>query len=375
MRKIALNLLLLLASLVLCLALLELTLRAFYPQSLGISYQTRDGLRILRPNYSGYYRGVETLQTFSTNSEGMRDREHTVHKPEGILRIMVLGDSFVEALQVGFEHSFPRLLEERLGQLLHRDVEVLNAGVSGWGTDDELTYLERYGQRFRPELVLIAMTLTNDVNDNLAERYHSMEGNALHAKPAHQIPWMEYKLWQLRSYLAAHSHFYQLVRLAWHARGMKIQGEELMDQVADQIRKEPSARIIEGWKLTSGLLRQIQSASGQIGARMAVFLIPLSIQLDRSKYADFLKTHHLSEDSIVLGKPQTLMKEFGCDQNMEVIDLLPGFLAWQQENGRPLFLKKDGHWNEEGHRVAAEIVSRAIFSGSLLVPRENKADE
>ena len=48
------------------------------------------------------------------NREGLRDVEHQYAKPPGVFRILVLGDSFVEAMHVPLESTFPRRLEERL---------------------------------------------------------------------------------------------------------------------------------------------------------------------------------------------------------------------------------------------------------------------
>ena len=59
------------------------------------------------------------------------------------------------------------------------------------------------------------------------------------------------------------------------------------------------------------------------------------------------------------------MKEFGKAENIAVIDLLPYFREWQVRHGKALFLKYDGHWTEDGHEVAASIVSRALISMAL----------
>ena len=158
-------------------ALGEIVVAGWYPQNLGTWGMTRDGLTSHVPNISVYVR--QFGQQISINSHGMRDREHQPEKPPGIYRILLLGDSFMEANQVAFEDAFPHLLEAKLGPRF----EVINASVSGWGTDDELTYLIRYGFRFEPDLVLLGMTLNNDIQDNLAEEFHSHVNGDLQEKP------------------------------------------------------------------------------------------------------------------------------------------------------------------------------------------------
>src|SRR5262249_3540321 len=82
-------------------------------------------------------------------------------------RILVLGDSFVEAMHVPLEATFHRLLEQQLsaGDPTRR-IEVFAAGISGWGTASELLYFEQYGVRFKPDLVVLAVYPGNDVKNN-----------------------------------------------------------------------------------------------------------------------------------------------------------------------------------------------------------------
>src|SRR5215218_2569204 len=85
-------------------------------------YRADEDLGIaLRPGAQGWYRG-EGGSFVSINRHGMRDVEHAVEKPAGVLRIAVLGDSFAEALQVPVEQTFWSRLQQELGQ--RRPVEV-----------------------------------------------------------------------------------------------------------------------------------------------------------------------------------------------------------------------------------------------------------
>src|SRR5437870_7682252 len=83
------------------------------------------------------------------NSAGFRDREHAVEKPRGVHRVILLGDSQVEALQVPFEETIGSLLENRL-QKTDVPSEVINLGVSGTGTAREYLTLREYGLKYKP---------------------------------------------------------------------------------------------------------------------------------------------------------------------------------------------------------------------------------
>lgn len=365
-KKRVTNFLLLLISSGSSLVALEFGLRWFYPQNLSLSYQTRDRLKILRPSHRGIFRGVETTLAYQTNSCGMRDREHALEKPAGSFRVLVLGDSFMEALQVRYEQSFPRILESNLNEQAIQPVEVINAAVSGWGTDDQLTFVRRVGAQWKPDLVLVGLTLANDVNDNLNERFHLLVNDKLQARPVSQLSSLQYGLWQAKAYLASHSHLYQILRLGWHYKKMEAEGLQLASHMMDQLSEKPNPRLEKGWKLTFELLKEMDAASQNIGGKLAVFLIPMSIQVDPQSNEVLAKKHHYSWDSFRLERPQRLMQEFGEKYGVEVIDLLPSFLRCQNREGHLLVLKQDGHWTEKGHTVAATVVSNALLERSLI---------
>src|SRR5262249_7876809 len=149
----------------LALATAELGLRLFAPQPVGLSHQDRYGLPLHYPGITHFL--PQYGHEVSFNSAGMPDREHALEKQPGAFRLLLLGDSFMEALQVPADSMLATLMERDLTRATGRPVEVINAGVSGWGTGDELRYLTRYGLAYHPDLVVVAMTLHNDISDNL----------------------------------------------------------------------------------------------------------------------------------------------------------------------------------------------------------------
>src|SRR5687768_4341292 len=97
----------------------------------------------LRPGMEAWNRN-EGEAYVKINSRGLRDREHAEAKPQGVYRIAVLGDSYAEALQVPLEDTFWWLLPKRLESCGFRPgerIEVINFGVSGYGTAQQLLTL------------------------------------------------------------------------------------------------------------------------------------------------------------------------------------------------------------------------------------------
>jgi hypothetical protein len=95
-----------------------------------------------------------------TNSHGFRDRERSVTKPTGTIRLALLGDSFVEAIQVPLDITAGGLLERRLNapvEAAHSPAgpryEVLNFGISNYGVGQYLLPWEAYASAFSPDYV------------------------------------------------------------------------------------------------------------------------------------------------------------------------------------------------------------------------------
>ena len=100
-------------------------------------------------------------QALTTNSKHLRDREYEYQKPSNRKRILVLGDSFVWGYGVADRDIFTEVLESRF----ERDrmpYQVINTGVSGWGTDQEYLYFADEGVKYSPDIVVLAFYLGND---------------------------------------------------------------------------------------------------------------------------------------------------------------------------------------------------------------------
>jgi GDSL-like lipase/acylhydrolase family protein len=90
------------------------------------------------------------------NSFGFRDEEHERKKPNGTIRVLCLGDSFTFGWGVKVEETFLKRLERTLQVRSGRPVEVINAGVPGWGLAQYDRYLKRDGLEYSPDIIVIA---------------------------------------------------------------------------------------------------------------------------------------------------------------------------------------------------------------------------
>jgi len=105
-----------------------------------------------RPNFSGWSYGNVRVET---NSSGFRgSREIAREKKKGTTRIFGIGDSVMFGVVVNEENTFLGLLQEMLNQGLG-EYEVINAGVGGYSTFQELLFLKKYVIPFKPDIVLV----------------------------------------------------------------------------------------------------------------------------------------------------------------------------------------------------------------------------
>src|SRR3990170_8783583 len=118
------------------------------------------------PNAEIEWNVGKTESYVKMNSHGFRDRERSYEKGKDVFRIVVLGDSIIEALQVPLEQAFTDVLGRMLNSESDKRFEVINLGVGGFGTGQEYLTLKYYGLNYQPDLVILAFFLFNDIRNN-----------------------------------------------------------------------------------------------------------------------------------------------------------------------------------------------------------------
>ena len=109
------------------------------------------------------------------NSQGFRDDEF--RKNKSCFKIMVLGDSMTFGMEVNQEDIFCNVLERKL-KSTHpgRNIDVMNFGITGFSTAQELLCLKKYGDVYNPNIVILMLFEPNDFSDNplviSSGRYH-----------------------------------------------------------------------------------------------------------------------------------------------------------------------------------------------------------
>ncbi len=347
----------------------------------------------LRPNAEGWWR-KEGVTYVRINGQGMRDREHTIAKPTGTVRIAVLGDSFAEAFQVPMEKTFWAVMEQRLSQCAApgMKVEVLNFGVSGFSTARELILLRQRVWQYSPDIVLLLVTTRNDVRDN---------SRALDPYANAALPYFVYREGSLKlddsrlqtrnrsfgfrvqqsfigkslDWLRAHSRFVGLLDAAREAYQWRKQPTQSKDSyptepgLDDEVFRAPvNSDWNDAWNVTEKLVVRMRDEVNAKGAKFLLVTGSSGIQVSpdaslREAYAKRLGVEGLFY-------PDLRFKALGERERFEVLTLAPPLLEYATRNQIFLHGSGDtsgkGHWNENGHRVVGELIAEKLCQPGWL---------
>jgi lysophospholipase L1-like esterase len=385
MRRWRANLVLLATGSLFALLLSELGLRLA-----GISYPSfylpDDRLgKAPRPGMKAWY-GTEGGALVHFNRQGLRDREHDRQKPPQSLRIAVLGDSYTEALQVPVEKTFWSVMEQEM-QHCHnwnrRPVEVLNFGVAGYSTAQELQMLRYRVWNYSPDIILLAMFLGNDISDNLralsddsarpyfVHRYGHLQLDDSF-RTTFSYRWRHDLPAGLGDKLENGSRVFQVIRhaqLAWKARQVarrrpmaSVQAGLEPGLPSGVLRAPMNPDWEEAWRVTEDLIRTMRDEVASKGARLMVVTLSIPSQVNPdSGYRLKLAQGMGLED---LFYPDHRIKAFGEREGIEVLNLALPMQAYAERehvylHGFEAHLGY-GHWNPRGHRVAGELIARWI---------------
>jgi lysophospholipase L1-like esterase len=341
------NLVLVLSSLLLAALLAELGLRLTGAGHVYPFVQVDDRLFVRRPFWR-YVNRKEHLNLVEYNNLGFHDHERA-RSATGRYRILFLGDSFVEGAQVPVEELFTSQLEKRF-QGSGLAVEVINGGVVGVGTAYEYLLWKHYlRRRLKVDHLVLFMYLGNDLENNnkLLTRKVLMNppsNLSIHLGAAGE-PYLDRgpqtTLQVLLETLRGRSALINtmvarlyLLKLSFRSSPVGVS--------AVRAASEPQARIQAAWREaneeTLKLIRQWHSELRQDGLRFSIILLPSLDPINGNYKKPFVSG----------------LKDFCRNQQIGLLDL-----SFPQHDLHQVFSfdgQTLGHFNQEGHRMAAEKI-------------------
>jgi len=356
------------------------------------------------PNY--YRAGKKTdgyAHTIKYNRAGMHDTEHQLEKPPDTFRILMLGDSFLQASQVNEAETSHQVLEDLLNEgQTPQPFEVISTGVQAWGTGQQLTYYRNEGQFYEPDLVLLMFYLGNDIYDNLPVNALTTDNINCYATYFTRCKnqQLDTNLWYyapgLDPVMGQCPFFYKglttaINKLYYASRSFQQVDSFLANRQADffhrelpvlqlyvpvenqtfrKLYPEENATIRYGWQLTLDLVQQLAKEVEANGSRFAVVLIdPADIINAAAMSPD---EREISYQNLPYLREATLenpLNEFSkalAGQDIRILNLQPVFIKGAEQGEAPLFFPHDEHWTVAGNRRAGETIYHWLIKNSLV---------
>ncbi len=300
------------------------------------------------------------------NNLGFHDEIVTVDKPDGVYRILILGDSYPQGLQVPREQGFPDLIETRLNAERDGRYEVLNFGIDTLGTDRMLMLYALAGYRFDADLVLVVTYVGNDIQNNSIE-LAALRNEGYSPRPFFKLDaGGNLRLYNWRGTLPDDS----APAPNWLQRAVLSRPYPVMTPEApavlstDPYTLEYPAQLglylpeddtwAEAWAVSGAILDQFAEIVPAQGSALGVVVIPDRRAVHREDYADTQAQYPFIGDYDAVA-PVTRTVEQATAAGIPVLNTRSALRVLEGAGGRA-FLKLDGHLSPEGHQVVGDTL-------------------
>lgn len=375
-RRILANLLLSAAAIVLISIAAELVLRLTYrPVNLSkiVRFDPELGWS-LRPNANCrlYDPIVGHEYAVRVNSFGVRDHEFAIEKSPSRRRVLILGDSFAFGPGVENNERFSDFLQRAVGD----KAEVINSAVPGWGTDQEVLYFESVSEQLRPDIVILTVTMGNDVINNAID--HLFLGTA----PKPRFTWNGQSLQVTNTPLAeaplnARARLRLLLR---KSRLLLFIKRRLDPKLREHVPEKDPVKVpaylrarddvfLTHWsvyqrsydpdfeaafQITEKLLLRLRDGCRRTGAELLVFAFPSRIEFNDDWRRQLMREEHIDVSELDMTRPFRRLAVF-CELN-NVAFFFPYQSFKAVGANRSLYFEHDEHPNEFGHALAARLL-------------------
>jgi peptidoglycan/LPS O-acetylase OafA/YrhL len=317
----------------------------------------------LKPNAVTRLRYNNYDYVVRTNAEGLPGPEIASARPTpDALRILVIGDAFTMPEGLSYDQAYPALLQAALARCLApRAVEVINAGVTGYGPPQELPQLRELLPRYRPDVVAYEFFI-NEFSDVRASNEERRVGSGLvpRASP----------------------------RLVETLEGMQLLAHvrRLEDDAAERVTGRPAA-----WKTGRSLLQlyragpnvlyadsnvarlrgyldAMRSAARDAGARFVIYFVPGAVAvLPAAEITYFPRGVDLTDTTQYdLDRPWRVLSGIAAQDSLVVEDLTPSLRV---ASTVPPYFPASWHWTAQGHRLVAKAIAQSLARREVVPGR------
>jgi lysophospholipase L1-like esterase len=364
------NVALVILSLTFALLLGEWVVQVVAPQQLSIPLgATVNGIISQRPNIHGRYAVPGVFDTTVTiNSQRLRaETEYGLEPSAGVTRIAMLGDSFTFGIGANNPETYPAYLEQVLANASGTArFEVINAGVGGTGTGDQVRHFDFLVKHFHPHLVVLTV-ISNDVDDDLDRGLFVLDSNGkVRPRTLEDLTADDHRAQTTRDftsilpgygYLCQHSALVNLVRdavnetLVAHRRSLAFRAAPIQqkENLRDRYR-------LYGLPLLAGEVLWLQETVQATGARLVVIFVPQreAVYSSAARWTEEVrwKTDAISQS----------LRRLCLQKRIPFLDLTSSLQETAEHASSPIYYEgRDTHPTPAGYRFIAEEVARFLM--------------
>ena len=319
------------------------------------------------PNTTTWQWTVEYVTRVDINSHGLREREIEYEKPPGLRRVLVLGDSFVEATEVAVEEAFPRRLEAHLQAAGGPADPGLNAGAVGYGTAQEYLLLKHEGVRYQPDW--------SSCCSSRATTWRTTAGRLTIRPSGRSSRTSSWTRAARCGRCRSRRRTAPRPRPARSASGCGASRCCSTSSIRTSLGKCPgsprtfgrswppyesgtSPEVEEAWRVTEALLAATRDEAEGAGARFVLVNIPAPWEIDPPFWDRMRGFFGLPDQGWDLDRPNRRLGEIAARRGIAYLDLRSTLQAGL-EDGQRLYFSIDGHWTSAGHDLAARTLARS----------------
>lgn len=292
---------------------------------------------------------------FETNRQGLRNDEIG---PKQGFRILLLGDSYTCGYGVERKEIFADRLREQLG------VELINAGVGGFEIIHQLHYYRAKGRQFKPDLVVFALYLGNDLTNN--RLWESAPDGSLRRRDG-SSPLVD-------------RHTPKLICLLKRSVFIRRLHHALWDRFEEHRVDTPSREYLalcgpslddaahEQYRTAQELIGQLRDEVTASGAAFFVVVIPPRSAVEEASPRAFKLDPESDGPEYDLLRPEEEIGKFLRENGIDHLLLGDALREDRRRLQTPLYFSFDGHLNAVGHRAVAKHVL-PVLSDKIGVAR------
>lgn len=343
---------------------------------------------VMIANSTCRFKSAEWDVTYSINSLGLRDSEIDLQKKDK-MRVLILGDSFVQGHGVEAEESFAEILEKRLNEDGLGRYEVINAGVFGYSPLIEYLFLKKEGLRFKPDLVIVALTLTDFFEDRqrfseLRLSYPEKDDSQILqeiAKGTVEFNWEKINpldsrpsrfsqtIFTLKQFLKKNLRTWRELAEFWD----KLQGQVQQDVIYQGDINRDIVALVRGtkitdsdweklWQLPVSHLTLMKEVLDEAQIPLVVVAIPDAFQISEKEWPGRSGLAIPVDFSDPRGDWQEEAVRRLSGLGINTINLTPDFRA---SGIYPLYFENDGHFRQLGHILCANLILKKLVNSHL----------